>query len=122
MDRLAEAVAVGQAQEHSLAICKGCGLTANEPDPALCTVCGGTTFEFLTADMVESLVKSEGGAQDEASYDGRKLRWTQEARRALRGIDASRERCDARLLRGACGRRGVRGVSRGTGSRRNGQG
>jgi len=103
MDRLAEAVAIGRAQERSLAICKGCGLTANEPDPMVCTVCGGKAFEFLTAEMVESLVKSEGGAEDELSYDGRKLRWTQEARRALRGIEEAylRRRTKARIEKSA---------------------
>ena len=99
MDRLAEAVAIGRAQEQSLAICKGCGLTASEPDPAVCSVCGGKIFEVLTAEMVESLVESEGGGVDEPTYDGRKLRWTQEARRALNGIDAAylRRRTKARI-------------------------
>jgi hypothetical protein len=99
MDKLAEAVAIGKAQEQSLAMCKGCGLTASEPDPALCTVCGGTVFEVLTAEMVERLIESEGGAVDEAAYDGRKLKWTQEARSALRGIDSAylRRRTKARI-------------------------
>ena len=103
MDRLAEAVAIGRAQEHAVAVCKGCGLTANEPDPAICSVCGGKRFEVLTAEMVESLVKAEGGATDEASYDGRKLRWTEESRRALRRIDEAylRRRTKARIEKSA---------------------
>ena len=103
MDRLAGAVAIGRAQERSLAICKSCGLTASVSDPVVCTVCGGKAFEVLTADMVESLVKSEGGADDELAYDGRKLRWTQEARRALRGIDEAylRRRTKARIEKSA---------------------
>jgi len=103
MDRLAEAVAIGRAQERSLAICRGCGLTANEPDPSLCTVCGGKAFDFLTAEMVESLVESEGGAEEVSSYDGRKLRWTTEARRAIRGIEEAylRRRTKARVEKSA---------------------
>src|SRR5206468_11854859 len=103
MDKLAEAVAIGRAQEQSLAVCKSCGLTASEPDPAVCTVCGGKAFEVLTAAMVESLVKSEGGAADEPSYDGRKLAWTQDARRALRGIGEAylRRRTRARIEKSA---------------------
>jgi nucleotide-binding universal stress UspA family protein len=99
MDKLAEAVAIGQAQEHAVSVCKSCGLTAQEPDPALCTVCGATVFEVLTAEMVESIVASEGGADDESSYDGRKLAWTKEARAALRGIDEAylRRRTRARI-------------------------
>jgi hypothetical protein len=49
-------------------------------------VCGGKIFEVLTAEMVASLVESEGGAVEEPGYDGRKLLWTQEARSALRSI------------------------------------
>jgi len=103
MDKLAEAVAIGRAQQQSLAICKGCGLTAKEPDPVVCTVCGGKIFEVLTADMVESLVESEGGAAEEASYDGRKLAWSAEARRALRSIDQAylRRRTKARIEKSA---------------------
>ena len=103
LNKMAEAVAIGQAQEHAVAVCKGCGLTAKEPDPALCTVCGGTVFDVLTAEMVESIVASEGGAADETSYDGRKLAWTTEARTALRGIDEAylRRRTRARIEKSA---------------------
>ncbi len=99
MNQLAEAVAIGRAQEHAVSVCKGCGLTAQEPDPEVCTVCGRSEFEVLTAEMVESIVASEGGADDESSYDGRKLAWTKEARAALRGIDEAylRRRTRARI-------------------------
>ena len=103
MDKLAEAVAVGRSQEQAVAVCKSCGLTAREPDPALCSVCGGKEFEILTAEMVERLIESEGGVADEASYDGRKLQWTQEARHAVRGIEEAylRRRTRARIEKSA---------------------
>ena len=103
MDKLAEAVAIGRSQEQAVAVCNGCGLTAREPDPELCSVCGGTSFEILTAEAVESLIASEGGAADEASYDGRHLRWTKEARRAMLGIDDAylRRRSKARIEKSA---------------------
>ncbi len=103
LNKLAEAVAIGRSQEQAVAMCKDCGLTAREPDPALCTVCGGRNFEILTAEMVESLVKSEGGASDEPSYDGRKLQWTVEARYALRGVEEAylRRRTRARIEKSA---------------------
>jgi nucleotide-binding universal stress UspA family protein len=99
IERLAEAVAVGRAQERPLAICKDCGLTASEPEPAVCSVCGGKAFELLTAEMAEDLVRREGGAEAEATYDGRSLRWTKEARRALLGIEEAylRRRTRARI-------------------------
>jgi nucleotide-binding universal stress UspA family protein len=103
IEKLAGVAAIGRAQERSLAICKGCGLTASEPEPAVCGVCGSKAFELLTAEMVESLVRSEGGAEDEPAYDGRKLRWTREARRALRGIEEAylRRRTKARIEKSA---------------------
>ena len=103
MDRLAEAVAIGRSQEQAVAVCKGCGLTAREPNPVLCSVCGGVSFEILTAEMVESLVKSEGGVADEPSYDGRKLQWTVDARRAMLGIGEAylRRRTKARIEKSA---------------------
>ncbi len=103
MDKLAEAVAIGRAEQQSLAVCKGCGLTAKEPNPVVCTVCGGKTFEVLTAEMVETLVQSEGGAAEERTYDGRKLAWSADARRALREIDKAylRRRTKARIEKSA---------------------
>ena len=103
LNKLAEAVAIGRSQEQAVAVCKSCGLTAREPDPALCTVCGATSFEILTAEMVESLVKTEGGADDERSYDGRKLQWTKEARYALRAVEEAylRRRTRARIEKSA---------------------
>ncbi len=103
LTKLAEAVAIGRSQEQAVAVCNSCGLTAREPDPALCSVCGATSFEILTTEMVESLVKSEGGADEEASYDGRKLQWTKEARYALRAVDEAylRRRTRARIEKSA---------------------
>ena len=103
LNKLAEAVAIGRSQEQAVAVCKSCGLTAREPDPALCSVCGGKSFEILTAEMVESLVKSEGGVTDEPSYDGRKLQWTKEARRAMLGVEEAylRRRSKARIEKSA---------------------
>ena len=53
--------------------------------------------------MVESIVASEGGADDEPSYDGRKLAWTKDARAAVRGIDEAylRRRTRARIEKSA---------------------
>jgi nucleotide-binding universal stress UspA family protein len=103
LNKLAEAVAIGRSQEQAVAVCKSCGLTAREADPAVCTVCGATSFEILTADMVESLVKREGGAEEEPSYDGRKLQWTKEARYALRAVEEAylRRRTRARIEKSA---------------------
>ena len=103
MDRLAEAVAIGRSQEQAVAVCKGCGLTAREPNPVLCSVCGGVSFEILTAEMVESLVKSEGGVADEPSYDGGSFSgpWMRAGRCSGSGRPIWRRRTKARIEKSA---------------------
>ncbi len=83
---LAETIAFEKASKGDAAICKHCGTTASEDEPVKCAVCGKSEFEKVTADMVDKIIASEGGSQEEASYDGRKLKWTLEARRLLPAI------------------------------------
>jgi len=53
----------------------------------------------VTPAMVEAIIKAEGGAQEETTYDGRKLRWTQDAKRGLWVLDNAyqRRRTKARI-------------------------
>ncbi len=81
--QLAEAVAIEKARKDGAAICRKCGVTASEPDPVKCGVCGGDTFEKITVEMIERIAAMEGGIVEESTYDGRKLKWTQDAKRAL---------------------------------------
>jgi nucleotide-binding universal stress UspA family protein len=81
--RLAEALAFDRARTQPTSICKKCGVTAADPDPVVCTVCGGKVFERITPEMIEQIAAREGGLQQESTYDGRKLSWTQDAKRAL---------------------------------------
>jgi hypothetical protein len=48
-----------------------------------CTVCGGTDFEVISQEMIEKIAAVEGGLEEETTYDGRKLRWSDEARKGL---------------------------------------
>lgn len=82
-EKLAEAVALERARHRRTSICAKCGITAAESDPVKCGVCGGTAFQVITEEMLEKIAAMEGGAEEEATYDGRKLKWTQEAKRAL---------------------------------------
>lgn len=81
--KLAEAIAFEAARSRSVSMCQRCGTTALEPDPAICTVCSGTTFQVITPEVVAAIEASEGGASEESTYDGRKLRWTEEAKKSL---------------------------------------
>ncbi len=92
-EKLAEALAFEKARRGETAICKKCGITAGESDPVRCSVCGGVEFEKITSEMVDRIIEAEGGAEEETAYDGRKLKWTVEAREVLRCIpDAYQKR------------------------------
>ena len=80
---LAEAVALERAKSGPVSMCRACGVTATQPDPVRCTVCGATDFEVISQEMIEKIAAVEGGLQEETTYDGRKLRWTEDARKGL---------------------------------------
>ena len=81
--KLAEAVVLEHAAERSISICRRCGVSASEANAVTCSVCGGTSFQVVTSEMVEQIIEMEGGGQDELAYDGRKLTWTRDAKQAL---------------------------------------
>jgi nucleotide-binding universal stress UspA family protein len=80
---LAEAVALERAKSGPVSMCRACGVTATQSDPVKCTVCGAADFEVISQEMIEKIAEVEGGLQEETTYDGRKLRWSEEARKGL---------------------------------------
>jgi nucleotide-binding universal stress UspA family protein len=80
---LAEAVALERAKSGPVSMCRACGVTATQSDPVKCTVCGASDFEVISQEMIEKIAAVEGGLQEETTYDGRKLRWSEDARRGL---------------------------------------
>ena len=80
---LAEAVALERAQSGPVSMCRACGVTATQSGAVKCTVCGATDFEVISQEMIEKIAAVEGGLQEETTYDGRKLRWTEQARKGL---------------------------------------
>ena len=80
---LAEAVALERAASGSVSMCRSCGVTATQSDAVKCTVCGATDFEVISREMIERIAEVEGGLEEETTYDGRKLRWTEDARKGL---------------------------------------
>lgn len=81
--KLAEAVVLEHAAERSISICRKCGVSASEANAVTCSVCGGTSFQVVTPEMVEQIIEMEGGGTEESAYDGRKLTWTRDAKQAL---------------------------------------
>lgn len=106
-EKLAEALALDKARREPVSICKGCGVAAKVPDPAVCTVCGGKEFEVVAPEVLDRIAAAEGGVEEETTYDGRKLAWTQDAKKALRAIEDKyqRRRAKARIEKAAHGRR-----------------
>jgi nucleotide-binding universal stress UspA family protein len=80
---LAEAVALERAKSGGVSMCRSCGVAATQSDPVRCTVCGAADFEVISHEMIEKIAAVEGGLQEETTYDGRKLKWSDEARKGL---------------------------------------
>jgi hypothetical protein len=80
---LAEAVALERAKAGPVSMCRSCGVAATQSDPVKCTVCGASDFEVISQEMIEKIAAVEGGLQEETTYDGRKLRWSEDARKGL---------------------------------------
>jgi nucleotide-binding universal stress UspA family protein len=80
---LAEAVALERAKSGPVSMCRACGVAATQSGAVKCTVCGATDFEVISREMIERIAEVEGGLQEETTYDGRKLRWSEDARRGL---------------------------------------
>jgi hypothetical protein len=64
-------------------MCRSCGVAATQSGAVKCTVCGGTDFEVISQEMLEKIAAVEGGLEEETTYDGRKLRWSEDARKGL---------------------------------------
>jgi hypothetical protein len=105
--KLAEALALEKARREPVSVCTQCGVAARTAAPEVCTVCGARAFEVVTPEMVEAIAEQEGGVEEETTYDGRKLAWTQDAKQALRAIDDryQRRRAKARIEKAAHGLR-----------------
>ena len=98
-EALAGQVALQIARSRPTFICRKCGVTSAEPDPVRCGVCGSESFEQITEEMLERIAEMEGGLEVETTYDGRKLKWTADARLALKTIEDlyRRRRAKARI-------------------------
>ncbi|MHB8719675.1 MAG: universal stress protein [Candidatus Dormibacteria bacterium] len=99
MRRIGETAAALDAAERAMvdeapvqaarAVCRTCGYAARSDAPQRCPVCDGPGdgFEPVDAEALRSVAEAEGSAA-EAAFDGAKLGWTVEARRALQQLPA----------------------------------
>ncbi len=106
-NQLAEALAFERARRQPTWVCRACATVALVQEPQTCASCGGSEFDALTPELLDEIAAAEGGTEEETTYDGRKLRWTQDARGALRslGDNYQRRRAKARIEKSARSKR-----------------
>ena len=105
MQILAEDVAVAKLraeQQPATAICAVCGYTVRGPRPVVtCPVCGAGAdrFQVISREVVEAIATQEGGIEHEESLPGVEVKWSADARDALREVTDAylRRRAKARV-------------------------
>jgi len=105
MQILAEDVAVATLraeQQPVTAICSVCGYTVKGPNPVVtCPVCSAPAgkFQAISREVVEAVARQEGGIEEEEALPGVAVRWSADARDALREVTDAylRRRAKARV-------------------------
>src|SRR6266571_1611724 len=105
MQILAEDVAVAKLRAESqpaTAICSICGYTVKGPNPVVtCPVCKAAAdkFQVISREVVEAIATQEGGIESEEALPGVQVKWSADARDALREVTDAylRRRAKARV-------------------------
>ncbi len=105
MQILAEDLAVAKLraeQQAATAICSICGYTVKGPNPVVtCPVCKASAdkFQVISKDVVEAIAREEGGIEEEEAMPGVPVKWSADARDALREVTDAylRRRAKARV-------------------------
>jgi nucleotide-binding universal stress UspA family protein len=105
MQLLAEDVAVARLRidnQPATAICSVCGYTVKGPNAVVtCPVCKATPekFQVISREVVEAIASQEGGIEEEESMPGVQVKWSADARDALREVSDAylRRRAKARV-------------------------
>jgi Zn ribbon nucleic-acid-binding protein len=84
------------------AICSICGYTVKGPNAVVtCPVCRADAdkFQIISKDVVEAIATQEGGIEEEESLPGVQVKWSADARDALREVTDAylRRRAKARI-------------------------
>jgi len=105
MQILAEDLAVAKLRAEAqvaTAICSVCGYTVKGPNPVVtCPVCKASAdkFQVISREAVETIATQEGGIEEEESMPGVRVKWSADARDALREVTDAylRRRAKARI-------------------------
>src|SRR5512145_1431308 len=113
MQILAEDVAVARLRvdnQAATAICSVCGYTVKGPNAVVaCPLCSASADKFhtITKEVVEAIALQEGGIEEEEALPGVVVKWSADARDALREVTDAylRRRAKARIEKYARSRR-----------------
>src|SRR5437879_5359229 len=75
--------------QPATAICSVCGYTVKGPNPVVtCPVCKAAAdkFQIISKEAVEAIATQEGGVEAEEAMPGVPVKWSAEARDALREV------------------------------------
>ena len=105
MQLMAEDLAVAKLRAQSqpaTAICSVCGYTVKGPNAVVtCPVCKAAPekFQVISREVVEAIAAQEGGVQEEEALPGVQVKWSADARDALREVTDAylRRRAKARV-------------------------
>src|SRR5882672_456420 len=105
MQIMAEDLAVAKLRtenQAATAICSICGYTVKGPNPVVtCPVCKADAdkFQIISRDVVEAIAMQEGGIEEEESMPGVQVKWSADARDAVRAVTDAylRRRAKARI-------------------------
>jgi len=105
MQIMAEDLAVAKLRadnQTATAICSICGYTVKGPNPVVtCPVCKAAPdkFQIISRDVVEAIATQEGGIEEEETMPGVQVKWSADARDALREVGDAylRRRAKARI-------------------------
>ena len=69
-------------------ICGECGYAAHNQQPVQCPVCSAPPerFQMVDKSSLEHVAVDEGGAAEEETFDGVRLQWSEQAKKALRRV------------------------------------
>ena len=69
-------------------ICGECGYAAHNQQPIKCPVCGSEPerFQMVDKNSLDHIAVDEGGAEEEETFDGVRLQWSEESKKALRRV------------------------------------
>ena len=83
-----------ESAEGDTYICQECGYAATEVKPVQCPVCESEAkiFKMIDKQAIQDMTELEGDVVEEVTFDNQRLKWTGDARAALRQVPSGYQR------------------------------